>query len=260
MVLITHKFREVMQFAEDVTILRAGKVVAATRSPRSAEALCRDDVRPERSREVRRDSAGAATEAAYLEVRGLHAISDRGTLAVAAYVIRDPARSSVSPACPATARRSWSKSWRASASDKGREPSPAIPFAAAAELEKYGVFLLTEEPLVNAAVRSMSVMENLAFRQFDRPPSPRTAGFTGASCGACAGAEGALRHPHRFAVSADGDALGRQRPAHRAGARALPRGAAADHAEPLLRPGRGRRRTKSAARSCTPATAALPCS
>jgi len=38
------------------------------------------------------------------------------------------------------------------------------------ELERWGVSLLIEEPLANAAVPSMSVMENLALRQFDRPP------------------------------------------------------------------------------------------
>jgi simple sugar transport system ATP-binding protein len=38
------------------------------------------------------------------------------------------------------------------------------------ELERCGVSLLTEEPLASAAVRSMSVMENLALRQFDQPP------------------------------------------------------------------------------------------
>jgi simple sugar transport system ATP-binding protein len=37
-------------------------------------------------------------------------------------------------------------------------------------LRQRGVSLLTEEPLSNAAVRSMSVMENLALRQFDRAP------------------------------------------------------------------------------------------
>jgi len=38
------------------------------------------------------------------------------------------------------------------------------------ELERKGVSLLTEEPLANATVPSMTVMENLALRQFDRAP------------------------------------------------------------------------------------------
>jgi len=38
------------------------------------------------------------------------------------------------------------------------------------EMRRHGVFLLTEEPLANGCVRSMSVAENLAFRNFDEPP------------------------------------------------------------------------------------------
>jgi len=37
-------------------------------------------------------------------------------------------------------------------------------------VHRYGVFVLTEEPLQNACVRSLSVMANLALRRYDRPP------------------------------------------------------------------------------------------
>jgi simple sugar transport system ATP-binding protein len=38
------------------------------------------------------------------------------------------------------------------------------------EMQRYGVFALTEEPLANDCVRSLSVMANLALRRYDRPP------------------------------------------------------------------------------------------
>jgi simple sugar transport system ATP-binding protein len=38
------------------------------------------------------------------------------------------------------------------------------------EMRRHGIFLLTEEPLANGCVRSMSVAENLAFRNFDEAP------------------------------------------------------------------------------------------
>ena len=38
------------------------------------------------------------------------------------------------------------------------------------EIKRAGVSLIAEEPLTNSAVRSLSVMENLALRQFDEPP------------------------------------------------------------------------------------------
>jgi simple sugar transport system ATP-binding protein len=38
------------------------------------------------------------------------------------------------------------------------------------EIRRAGVSLIAEEPLTNSAVRSLSVVENLALRQFDEPP------------------------------------------------------------------------------------------
>src|SRR5205085_7621623 len=38
------------------------------------------------------------------------------------------------------------------------------------EIKRAGISLIAEEPLANSAVRSLSVMENLALRQFDEVP------------------------------------------------------------------------------------------
>jgi len=83
-VLITHKLREVMEFAQDVTILRGGKVVAridvADASEQRLAAMMfgqsHETAKPELA-------SRAGPSANYLEIDHLHALGDRGTTAVA---------------------------------------------------------------------------------------------------------------------------------------------------------------------------------
>jgi simple sugar transport system ATP-binding protein len=112
----------------------------------------------------------------YLEIEDLHALGDRGTSVVAG---------------ASFAVRSGEIVGLAGVSGNGQKElvevlagqrvaqSGSVRVAGRAftgtrrELEEHGVALLTEEPLANAAVRSMSVMENLSLRQFDQPPLAR---------------------------------------------------------------------------------------
>src|SRR2546428_7346210 len=45
------------------------------------------------------------------------------------------------------------------------------------QMRRRRVFVLPEEPLSNACVRTMTIAENLAFRNFDEPPIAVTGGF-----------------------------------------------------------------------------------
>ena len=175
-VLITHKLREVMRFAQEVSVLRAGKVVAHTETEVASEtSLARMMFgaatlieKPEPSR-----TNVSATPDFYLELKGIHALGDRGTPAVVGADIGVRPGEIVGIAgvsgngqkelvqILAGQREAHSGSMRVGGHRF---------YGTRRELEKWGVSLLIEEPLVNAAVPSMSVMENLALRQFDRPP------------------------------------------------------------------------------------------
>ena len=173
------------------------------------------------------------------------------------------ARSSASPASPATARRSWSRCWPASA----RPPAATIlvegePYdRTRAAAQRLGVYCLPEEPLRNACVGQMSVAENLAFRRFDRRPDGTISlwlDFRDMARNARAQIA-ALRHQDRVQGCADRQPLRRQHPARRTGARAGRRAQAADRRQPVLRPRLRRPWPTSARRSWRPATAVPPC-
>ena len=175
-VLITHKFREVMQYAQDVTILRAGRVAAQTDVAGASEAVLAammfgQSVVPENADASAR--AAPPDAPAYLELDGLHAISDRGTPAIvgASLTVRSGEIVGIAGVSGNGQKELVEILAGQRDAQSGAVRIAGHPFRGTRrELEKYGVSLLTEEPLANAAVRSMSVMENLAFRQFDRPP------------------------------------------------------------------------------------------
>ena len=84
--LITHKFREVMAYADEVTVLRRGQqvhscAVAATDPARLAQAMVGDPgAAQEKPQPAQRPPAAGAVAA--LEVDALDVVGDRGTLAV----------------------------------------------------------------------------------------------------------------------------------------------------------------------------------
>jgi ABC-type uncharacterized transport system ATPase subunit len=170
--MITHKFREVMAFADEVTILRRGKLAGHGRVAKltpddmartmiGAEELT---VAPPRTTEV-----GGSR----LEITGLSALDDAG----------EPALNAVSLTV-----RSGEIVGIAGVSGNGqrqlvevlagqREASGGAvriagdPYRATrAEMRRHRLSCLPEEPLRNACVARMSVAENLAFRDFDHAP------------------------------------------------------------------------------------------
>jgi ABC-type uncharacterized transport system ATPase subunit len=172
--MITHKFREVMAFCDDVTCCAAAPRSAAARSAISR----RDEMAAMMIGDaVVRPSAGAhrRPRAARLEIAGLFARERRGREAVAGLRSQGrPARSSASPAFPATARASWSRRSPASGRSSWARSSSATGFRAQRDhFARFKVFGLPEEPLKNATVADMSVAENMAFREFDKPPIAR---------------------------------------------------------------------------------------
>ena len=134
--MITHKFREVTKFADEVTVLRRGRAGGRRQGGRA-------HARGDGAHDGRRGAADAPTSSATTARRGDVGAGDprpacrrrsghaRGGRPVTCACT--PARSSASPACRATARRSWSRCWPASASRapatvRGqRQPLPRAP-------------------------------------------------------------------------------------------------------------------------------------
>ncbi|MGF1551454.1 MAG: ABC transporter ATP-binding protein [Paracoccaceae bacterium] len=172
-VLITHKFREVMAYAREVSVLRGGRhagraTVAATDETRLA-AMTFGEATP-RAPVARRAMAKAAP---YLAIDGLAARGDRGTRVV------DGVSLAVAPGeivgVAGVSGNGQKELVEVLAGQREAEAGRVRVAGEAwrgtrAEIAARGVFLLAEEPLANAGVRRMSVMENLALRAYDRPP------------------------------------------------------------------------------------------
>lgn len=188
--IITHKFREVMAYADDVTVLRRGKAVhhcavAATDPGLLAQAMVGDAAaaRPESQNSEEKvppalgRRAQAATDSiamqASFEVRGLQVMGDRGTLAV-----RDLSLTVAAGEILGVAGVSGNGQRELVEALVGqRERAAGVvtvqgqPYAARRkENHRLKVRSLPEEPLRNACVGELSVAENMALRDFDRPP------------------------------------------------------------------------------------------
>ncbi len=193
--IITHKFREVMAYADAVTVLRKGKAVhhckVADSSPALLAAAMMGDAAsgtPASGGEAAGDSDSASAgpgavapdrkllagdAAMALEVQALTAMGDRGTLALhgvdlqvksgeilgVAGVSGNGQRELVEALVGQRPRLSGSVSVMGKPYSAKRE-----------ENRRLKVRSLPEEPLRNACVGDMSVAENMALRDFDRPP------------------------------------------------------------------------------------------
>jgi simple sugar transport system ATP-binding protein len=170
--MITHKFREVMAFADAVTILRRGKLAgqgkvadltpdAMARMMIGAEELT---VQPPRVGEV------GATK---LELDKLSALDDAGAVAVHDVSLAVRAGEIVGIAgVSGNGQRQLVEMLAGQREVAGGEMRVAgdIYHAQREEMRRHKMSLLPEEPLKNACVGRMSVADNIAFREFDRAP------------------------------------------------------------------------------------------
>jgi ABC-type uncharacterized transport system ATPase subunit len=186
--IITHKFREVMAYADDVTVLRRGKQVhhCAVRDSTPAllaQAMVGDATaaRPESGAAAGAAAPGrlapteqaSATRTLLLSVRNLNVAGDRGTLAV-----RDlnlSVRSGEILGVAGVSGNGQRELVEALVGQRHRAGGEVDvlgePYAARREENhRLKVRSLPEEPLRNACVADMSVAENMALRDFDLAP------------------------------------------------------------------------------------------
>jgi len=173
-VIITHKLREVRAFADEVTVLRAGRRVGS--SP--VQDMSRDELVHMMIGAARIPEPAPPTAPArptpVLELNDLTAVNDKALTAVRGVSLRVHGGEIVGVAgVSGNGQRELVEVLAGQ-----REPEAgqirvggAVYRRTRAEMRRRRVSVLMEEPLRNACVRGMSVAENLAFRNFDEPPN-----------------------------------------------------------------------------------------
>jgi simple sugar transport system ATP-binding protein len=172
--MITHKFREVEAFCDDVSVLRRGAKVGGGKvgqlTTREMAAMMIGDavVRPSAAR-----TASAEKRKKVLEIAGLVVQNDEGRDAVDGFDLQVRAGEIVgiagvsgngqSQLVEALSGQRPIKLGQVLINDQNFEPKRD-------HFDKFKVFGLPEEPLKNATAPGMSVAENMAFRAFDKPP------------------------------------------------------------------------------------------
>ncbi|MGF1459643.1 MAG: ABC transporter ATP-binding protein [Leptolyngbyaceae cyanobacterium] len=174
--LITHKFREVQAFADEVTVLRRGKVAGRGQvKDLSIEAMAEMMLGQKRQHQT---ATKTATESSVpvLSVVNLYANKDNGLPAIAGLNLQVHAGEIVGIAgVSGNGQREFVEclSGQRLPTQGERRVNGAVYTATRAEMAKHRVYALPEEPLKNACVPGMSVAENMALRTFDRPPQAK---------------------------------------------------------------------------------------
>jgi ABC-type uncharacterized transport system ATPase subunit len=176
--IITHKFREVMAYADDVTVLRRGQAVhhcavADTTPALLAQAMVGGGADSVVAAEPLVAAGAPASGEVSLAVDGLQVMGDRGTLAV-----QDLSLAVARGEILGVAGVSGNGQRELVEALVGQRPRSAgtvsvqgQPYAARREENhRLKVRSLPEEPLRNACVGDLSVAENMALRDFDRAP------------------------------------------------------------------------------------------
>ncbi|WP_052523458.1 ABC transporter ATP-binding protein [Bradyrhizobium sp. STM 3809] len=170
--MITHKFREVMAFADEVTILRRGKLAGSGKvSELTPDDMARMMIGAEQLtvQPSRTGEAGAIR----LEVEKLVARDDAGGMAVHDLSLTVRAGEIVGIAgVSGNGQRQLVEvlAGQREAESGAVRVSGASYSATREEMRRHKMSLLPEEPLKNACVGGMSVADNIALREFDRAP------------------------------------------------------------------------------------------
>ncbi len=174
--LITHKFREVQAFADEVTVLRKGQLAGQGQ----VKDLAIEDLAQMMLGEARNiqsvNKAAVAERPAVLSITDLQATRDNGLPAVSGVNLTVHSGEIVGIAGVA------GNGQRELVEVLAGQRQPTVgqitvngePYnATREEMFRHQVYALPEEPLRNACVPTMSVAENMALRTFDRPPQAR---------------------------------------------------------------------------------------
>jgi simple sugar transport system ATP-binding protein len=173
-ILITHKFREVVEFADDVTVLRRGRrmvscAVASTTPAALAQEMVGSSAEPEQA-PVRQTVERGADR---LVIERLELAGDRGQRAVRGLDLRVSAGEIVGVA--GVAGNGQRELMQALTGQRGVlrgeiRVAGERYYARRDQIRRLGVRSLPQEPLLSACVPEMSVSRNMALRNFDEKP------------------------------------------------------------------------------------------
>jgi general nucleoside transport system ATP-binding protein len=169
--MITHKFREVMAFADEVTILRRGKLAGNGKvAELTPDSMARMMIGAEELT-VQPPRVGTLGEAR-LELNKLTALDDAGATAV--HHVSLTVRGGEIVGIAGVSGNGQRQLVEVLAGQREAESGEIrirgdLYHASRQEMRRHKMSLLPEEPL-NACVGGMSVADNIAFREFDRAP------------------------------------------------------------------------------------------
>lgn len=174
--MITHKFREVMAFADEVSVLRrgnyagGGKTAELTHDDLAHMMVGSDVVEAGRAR------TASAPGGVRLRLKQVSAQDDTGQAAVNTVDIsvRGGEIYGIAGVSGNGQRELVEVLSGQREATAGEIEVHGAPYSATRrEMRAHKIFCLPEEPMRNACVAGMSVAENLAFRNFDQPPQSR---------------------------------------------------------------------------------------
>ncbi|MEL6779498.1 MAG: ABC transporter ATP-binding protein [Cyanobacteria bacterium J06597_16] len=174
--LITHKFREVQAFADEVTILRKGKLAGQGEVSEVSIEQMAQMMLGEAKETASVAKLLTKQKKAVLSIQDIHAKGENGLPAVNGISLTVHAGEIVGIAGVSGNGQkelvevlSGQRSHTVGTLQVNDEPYEATR----AEMFRHQVYALPEEPLRNACVPTMSVAENMALRTFDRPPQAK---------------------------------------------------------------------------------------
>ncbi|MGB8701650.1 MAG: ABC transporter ATP-binding protein [Thermosynechococcaceae cyanobacterium] len=174
--IISHKFREVTSFCDEITVLRKGQFAGRGLVKDLSIADMSEMMMGERREPKPVEKTLQPNSAPVLQVGNLHAIKDNGTEAIKGIDLTLNSGEIVGIAgISGNGQRELVEvlAGQRPASEGQVLVNGAVYHATRSEMYLHRVFILPEEPLRNACVAHMSVAENLALRTFDRPPQAK---------------------------------------------------------------------------------------
>lgn len=171
--MISHKFREVMAFADEITVLRKGKLAGHGKVHDLTVADMAEMMMGERQAPTPVAKVTVTTTTSILDVLNLHANKDNGMAAVNGVSLSVASGEIVGIAgVSGNGQRELVEvlAGQRQATDGEVKVKGDRYTATRSEMAQHQVFVLPEEPIRNACVPHMTVAENMALRTFDRPP------------------------------------------------------------------------------------------
>ncbi|HEY3901686.1 MAG TPA: ABC transporter ATP-binding protein [Chthoniobacter sp.] len=171
--IITHKFREVTTFCDEITVLRKGRVTGSGKVKDMTTADMATLMMGEQRVGKTIEKAAQTPGAALLEIKELRARRDNGTEGVCGVNLSVRAGEILGIAgISGNGQRELVEVLAGQRPATGGEVCvDGEPFGMTRrEISRRQVYVLPEEPLRNACAPHMSVSENIALRTFDRSP------------------------------------------------------------------------------------------